>query len=175
MFINVAQLLKEPIDAKRVYSLEALVDKDNEYALRGNVTLTRTNQSILVSGEISAIIRGICARCLKDTSVPLKFNIEDEFYPMTDIISGKHLHTDPDDFVIDSDNILDLGEAIEQYIILMAPTKLLCRPDCLGIFPSYGQEPSRNGSQNQSKAIDSRLEKLEQLRKESRVKNGTTS
>ncbi len=95
--------------------------------------------------------------------------MEEEFFPVIDITSGTHLHPPPDEFTIAENHILDLNEAIRQYIIMNTPTRLLCRPDCPGICPVCGQELARGDCGHASGLHDSRWDKLTQLEKESKI------
>jgi len=65
----------------------------------------------------------------------LELNIEEEFYPISDVTTGSMLDepAEIDDFIIDEHLILDLSEAVRQYALLAIPMKPLCRADCQGI------------------------------------------
>ncbi len=45
---------------------------------------------------------------------------------------------DPDAFLIDPHQILDLTEALRQYRVMAEPMQPLCQPDCLGLCPRCG-------------------------------------
>ena len=169
MQINVAQLLKEPVGTKRVYKIDETTDNDDENRVIGEATLTRTNLGILLTGEISANVKGTCTRCLGEACVKVTFNMEDEYFPIVDINTGAHLHPDLDEFTIDDSHILDLEEAIRQYIIMATPTKILCRQDCPGICPVCGHEFAKGNCQHKNRPYDRRWERLLQLEKESKV------
>ncbi len=169
MQINAAQLLKEPVGAERNYKIDELAGENNDNRVSGEVSLIRTNRGILVTGKLDADIKGICSRCLGEAYKRITFHMEDEYFPLIDIISGVHLHPAPEDFIIDNSHVLDLNEAIRQYIIMSTPTKLLCRPDCPGICPVCGHELARGNCSHTSGSSDHRWDKLEQLKKESKV------
>ena len=170
MQINVAQLLKEPVGAKRSYKIDETAGENSEDHVEGEVNLTRTNKGILVTGKLNADICGACSRCLGPACVHSTLNIEDEYYPVIDIHSGAHMKVEPDDFTIDNNHILDLNEAIRQYIIMATPTKLLCNPDCPGICPVCGHELAKGIASTAIRPYDHRWDKLAQVRKkESKV------
>ncbi len=169
MQINVAQLLKEPLGTVRSYRIGELAGENNENHVEGDVNLTHTDRGILVTGKLTADIKSICSRCLGEACKQIIIVLEDEYFPVIDINSGVHLHTEPEDFTIDNTHILDLSEAIRQYIIMSTPTKLLCRPDCPGICPVCGQEFARGDCSHRDKSYDQRWAKLVQLEKESKV------
>jgi uncharacterized protein len=169
MQINVAQLLKEPVGSKRSYGIDELAGENNENHVEGEVKLTRTNRGILVTGELTADIKGSCSRCLGPACVRTTVRLEEEYFPIIDIDSGAHVKVEPDAFTIDNNHILDLDEAIRQYIVMATPTKLLCKTDCPGICPVCGQEFARGDCMHRNKPQDHRWDKLAELEKESRV------
>jgi uncharacterized protein len=137
MQINVSQLLKEQVGSTRDYKINGMVDVvDNGIGspVQGEVKLTRTNRSILVKGKFYISVEATCARCLNLFSCPLVLNIEEEYFPALDILSGNSLPSpdEPGSFTIDEHQILDLTEAIRQYALMAMPMKPLCREDCAG-------------------------------------------
>jgi len=169
MQINVAQLLKEPVGAKRNYKIEELAGENGENSVKGNVELIRTSRGILAAGKFTADIKGSCSRCLGDLMKQISFIMEEEFFPVIDITSGVHLHPPPEEFTIADNHILDLNEAIRQYIIMATPTKLLCRLDCPGLCPVCGQELAHGDCGHASRPADRRWDKLAHLEKESKI------
>jgi uncharacterized protein len=169
MQINVAQLLKEPVGGKRSYRMDEPAGENNEDHVEGEITLTRTNRGILVTGDLTAYIKGSCSRCLGPAHVKTELHIEDEYLPVIDIVSGAHLKPEPDALTIDNNHILDLDEAIRQYIITATPTKLLCKEDCPGMCPVCGHELAKGDCGHSGKARDHRWDKLVELEKESKV------
>jgi len=169
MQINVAQLLKEPVGAKRNSIIDELAGENSENHVKGNIELIRTSRGILAAGKFTADIKGSCSRCLREAEKQISFMMEEEFFPVIDIVSGTHLNPPPEEFTIDANHILDLNEAIRQYIIMTIPTRLLCRPGCPGICPVCGQEFACGDCGHASQAYDRRWDKLVQQEKESKI------
>jgi uncharacterized protein len=169
MQINVAQLLKEPVGAKRNYEIDGLAGENDGNHVKGNIELIRTSRGILAEGRFTADIKGSCSRCLAEVKKQISFIMEEEYFPAIDISSGTRLNPPPDEFAITENHILDLNEAIRQYIIIATPTRLLCRPGCPGICPVCGQELARGDCGHASRPHDSRWDKLTQLEKESKA------
>lgn len=168
MQINVAQLLKEPVGAKRSYKIDELAGENDENHVTGEIDLIRTNRGILVMGTLVTEIIGSCARCLGPAHIPVTFTMEDEYFPMIDICSGEHLKASADECTISENHILDLYEAIRQYIIMATPTKILCKPECQGLCPVCGKEIAKGDCGHGNKSYDHRWDKLVQ-EKESKV------
>ncbi len=141
MQINVSQQLKGPVGSIRKYELSEVVDISNGSNLvEGEIELTRTDRGILARGTLDTEVELTCGRCLRLFNVNLTFGIEEEYFPTIDIVTGAPLASpdEPDSFIIDEHNILDLTEAISQYALLAIPMKPLCHPDCAGLCPLCG-------------------------------------
>ena len=139
MYFNAAQLLKEPIGSSRSHQIDELFGKDGINSIKGEVTLTRTNRGIIAMGKMVADVSMPCSRCLNLADYQVSFDLADEFLPKPDTHGSPSLTEDNDSFTIDHNNILDMSEAIRQYVLLAIPIKPLCSPDCAGICPSCGR------------------------------------
>jgi len=141
MRINVSQQLKASIGSIRNYEVNGIVDiTGGESMVQGRVRLMRTDRGILVKGTLHAEVEVTCSRCLSLFGCPLTLNIEEEYFPTTDVVSGASLplSEEPGCFTIDKYHILDLTEAIRQYALMIIPMKPLCREDCAGLCPNCG-------------------------------------
>ncbi len=133
---NVAQLEKAPIGATRDYQLDdTLTVEGREIAVKGELKLTRTNRSVLAQANLRTAVPLECCRCLGEYECPLEVKFEEEFFPQLDVTSGLPVDVEDEEenFTVDEHHVLDLSEAIRQYIILTQPMKPLCRMDCPGI------------------------------------------
>lgn len=164
--INVSQQLKEPIGARRSYPVNDIVDIAGINSMvHGEVRLTRTEQSILVEGTLYTALRSTCSRCLSLFNCPLTLNIEEEYFPTTDVVSGASLTLpeEPGYFTIDEHHTLDLTEAVRQYALLAIPMKPLCREDCAGLCPSCGHNLNQGPCNCQPQEADPRWSELGKL------------
>jgi uncharacterized protein len=163
---NVSQLLKSPLGTTRKYEVDETVRiGGNTPQVCGEVTMLRTNRGILVRGKLETEIELTCSRCLTVFRQPVTLKIEEEYFPTIDILTGTAVSVpedEPDAFVIDQSNILDLSEAIRQYGLLAIPIKPLCRENCAGLCPTCGTNFNVK-SCNCPPIIDPRLEKLRGL------------
>ena len=78
MRINVAQLIKEPVGATRNYRIDNNMADEGVDSVKGNLILIRTNRSILVTGILTASVRGICNRCLEEARCAYNYKLEEE-------------------------------------------------------------------------------------------------
>jgi uncharacterized protein len=169
--INVAQLLKQPSGASRSYDLVADirgldVDIAPRSPLRGTVELLRTGQGILVMAQFRVELALICAHCLEPFTLAVSFELQENFRPLVDILTGAKLPTAPGEdeaTLIDERHILDLSEVLRQEIILATPLYPICREDCAGICPHCGQNLNEGTCDCRESYIDPRWEALRHL------------
>ena len=168
MQINVSQLLQEPVGTTRDYRVSEVIDSagdGNGYLVRGELRLLRTHRSILVKGTLYTDIGFTCGRCLNLFSSPLTLNIEEEYIPTVDVVSGAPLPLPEDSvsFTIDEHHVIDLDEAIRQYILLAIPMKPLCREDCAGLCLTCGHDLNEGPCKCPAPEVDPRWSKLTKL------------
>jgi len=142
---NVAQLLKSPVGVVREYDIEATVpslaqDVHLVSVVMGRVRLTRLKSGILAQGHFSVETELSCDRCLRLFSLPIEFDLEEQFAPVIDVNTGKWLQIEESDpaLLIDVHHILDLEEVFRQAIYLSLPMHPVCRVDCRGLCPQCG-------------------------------------
>ena len=125
----------------------------------------RTDRGILAKGTLHTEIEATCSRCLSSFSCPLALNIEEEYFPTVDVVSGARLAVpdEPGCFTIDEHHTLDLTEAICQYAILAIPMKPLCREDCAGLCPSCGHNLNHGPCDCPPQEMDPRWSELSKL------------
>ena len=168
MQINVSQLLREPIGATRDYEIDGVADVGGDagdYAVKGACHLLRTQRSILVKCGLAMETGLVCSRCLGRFRHPLKIKFEEEYFPTVDVVSGVPL-PQPEEastFTIDEHHILDLTEAVRQYVLMSIPMKPLCDADCAGLCPQCGKNFNQGSCDCPSPDIDPRWSELTKL------------
>ncbi len=165
MQINVSQLLKASVGSVRNYEVNETINVAGSHILQGEVELMNTDQSILVKGTLSTSIEATCSRCLSLFNYPLTLKIEEGFFPATDVISGASLPLleEPDSFTIDERFVLDLTEAVYQYMMMAIPMKPLCRQDCAGLRLHCGHNLNQGISDGRLLDIEPCLSQLHKV------------
>jgi len=164
--LNVSQQLKEPIGSIRNYAVSEVVDvAGGDSPVQGEIGLMRTDRGILAKGRLHTEVGLTCSRCLSLFNYPLTLNIEEEYFPTTDVATGATipLPDEPGCFTIDEHNILDLTEAIRQYALLAIPMKPLCAQDCAGLCPTCGCNLNLAPCNCPTRPADPRWSKLSNL------------
>ncbi len=170
MQFNVSLLMREPIGSRRQYQVDeqfSPVDgEDLAVAVQGPVSLLRTDRGILAIAEFHSVAGGECARCLRSARYPMTLQIEEEFLPRLDPITGGPLPDpdDPDAFMIDTQHVLDMTEAARQAWLLALPMQVLCRDDCAGLCPDCGADRNAGDCGCKQGPIDVRWAALVRLR-----------
>ncbi len=164
--INVAQLLKEAIGASRHYQLREISEGSLSPWIRGDITLTRSREGILVKAIITTQIEAVCSRCLIPFNLGINFSLEEEFLPTVDVFTGLPLAIpkESENFLIDGNHILDLSEALRQYFLLAIPLKPLCQPNCAGLCSVCGYNLNLGTCSCLREVRDQRWSKLKELR-----------
>lgn len=167
---NVAGLLGETSGAVRDYAVSGVtVDGGEDFTLaepiEGRVHLGRTNRGLLVDADFSTTLATQCARCLRDITVPLAFEIHDEALPAIDIHSGRALAISPEDeelgvIHLTAHHELDLEQPIREAILLALPIAPLDREDCPGLCVVCGLPLDEGDHDHPDDEIDPRLEAL---------------
>lgn len=162
---NVAQLLKEPTGATRTYEINTKtigqLDDDVIFVspIIGLVKFLRTGSDILVGGTLETIIRKSCGRCLVTFTAPIVIELEEQFYPTIDVMTGSALPLpgDADEANrISEQHTLDLTEVVRQGFLLESDDILYCRPDCKGLCPHCGQDRNTEPCNCEAERIDLR-------------------
>ena len=168
MEINVSQLLQATVGTTRDYQESEVIDIAGDgkgRLVQGEVRLMRTNRSILVKGALRTEVELTCSRCLSLFSSPLTLDIEEEYIPTVDVVSGVPLvlSEEPGSFTIDEHHVIDLTEAIRQYTLLAIPMKPLCREDCAGLCQHCGYNLNQGQCSCPAQEVDPRWSELTKL------------
>ena len=160
MLYNVAQLLKESVGSTRSYNIDETVLIDGAAAPiypRGQLSLMRTDKGIWVNSNVAVRELVLCSRCLTGFSYPLSLVIQEEYLPTVDVNTGRTLHV-PElaegSFTIDHRHVLDLREALRQYVIASRPIKSLCYEECRGLCPACGADRNQGPCSCREEAVD---------------------
>jgi uncharacterized protein len=167
---NVAGLLGETSGAVRDYAVAGVtVDGGDDFtlasAIDGRVHLGRTNRGLLVDADFTTTLATECARCLREITVPLAFEIHDEALPAIDLHSGRVLTISPEDdeagvIRLTDHHELDLEQPIREAILLALPIAPLDREDCPGLCIVCGLPLDEGDHDHPDDEIDPRLEAL---------------
>lgn len=124
---NVAQLLREPMGARREVSFtEPSLALDDTLTLRdisGTVRFTRTATGVWANAKAHGTVGLTCVRSLEAFDQPVDVEFNDEFHSVIDVMNGGTLPEplEDDPFMLDELHLADIGEAIREYTLIALP------------------------------------------------------
>jgi len=154
----------------RVYEIDELPLDDTELRLlepaevRGRIR--REGEEVELRGELRTKLEAACSRCLKPVVVPINARFAERFVPAVSWRAEEQhelLEVDLNLAVFDGEAI-ELDDLVREEILLDLPGHVLCSDDCKGLCPICGSDKNLASCDCDSREIDSRWEKLENLR-----------
>jgi len=167
MKLNISELQKNP-GAKERFEF-VLTDLPEGSTVRiakpalvqGEVV--NTGQGLELKAHVLTALTAACDRCLDEISIPLEFDIEEEYVHQAQLGEDSE-EGEPAMTLTYSDDWLDLAEAVKENLVLNLPMRTVCEPECPGICPSCGKNLKEGPCQCQKLDVDPRLAILAQLK-----------
>lgn len=125
-----------------------------------DLRLESVMEGVLVSGTVTAVLVGECARCLDPVRDSLTVRVQ-ELYAYPD--SATDATTQDETGRLEGD-LLDLEPAVRDAVVLALPLTPLCRTDCTGLCADCGERLDDLPPDHRHDATDSRWAALAQLR-----------
>jgi uncharacterized protein len=141
---NVSELLKSAPGAARQVTIDEPhprlgPDLQVTRPIQGTARLLRTQNGIVVRSRLATTVNLDCARCLDPVERDLTIDLDEEFRPSVHILTGAPLEAPEDEALrIDERHLLDLTEAVRQYLATSIPLQPLCSTSCQGLCPVCG-------------------------------------
>jgi uncharacterized protein len=129
--------------------------------IRVLVKLNKFGNNISCRVDLSTAAHFTCDRCLSEFDKKINEKFELLFY-----LGQKDLETDEEYIIHLSPEVkeLDIDPHIQEVLILVLPMKQLCREECKGICAGCGVDLNSEECQCKEKPVDTRWDKLVQLR-----------
>ena len=122
----------------------------------GEITVSVTEDGVLVEGELTALTQLECTRCL----APYKEVLEINF---TELYSHDTGQEDIGQTRLPPDGMIDLRPLLREYALLDIPIRHLCSADCKGLCPVCGVNRNEKDCGHKQETIDPRMAKLKEL------------
>lgn len=154
----------------QVYEVGQLSFDDSDVRLtrpvevRGRVR--RRNGEAELTGELHTQVSIPCGRCLKSVDFPIAVNFDERFVNAVSWRNEEQHELQSEDLnlsVFDGETI-DVDDLVKEEILLALPGHLLCNEECKGLCPVCGIDRNAGTCNCETKPIDSRWEKLKDLR-----------
>lgn len=161
--INVAEIQKKLVGEKKLkFELDAkeLEISPEELMLLSPVqlegTMSNVGDVLLLKAAMTAEVKRMCGRCLKEFTAETRAEVLDKFYPQG------VAKLDDDAFVYDSD-VIDITEPLRESLLLAEPIQALCKEDCRGLCPVCGADLNDGDCGCDRVTVDPRLAALKQF------------
>ena len=143
MIFNLSGLLSGTLGESRQHEIEneqlTVADRLLTH-INGPIYLIRTDRTVILDADITAMTQETCSRCLEAASVNIRVKMDEEFYPLNmDLMDHIDSNDQDNDYyydpalIIDKRNFLDLTEGLSQALVAAIPIAPLCKDECLGI------------------------------------------
>ena len=100
--------------------------------LQGTLQFTRVSEGLLVQGDLDALVKAECTRCLTSFWAPIAMQLEDIIgLPGAELTLKQPVR-------VNDDGWADLAPLVREYAWLGLPSSPVCGPDCRGICPECG-------------------------------------
>ena len=139
MDFKVATLLKLSSGNKKLETVSASFQVEwlrRSCYIDGTVLLTKTDVGIWVSAHLKANNIAECGSCLEEYKESIPLEIEEEYFPLFNLLTGERNEIEgiyEENFYILEDNVLDLSDAVSQYLSLQSPINRKCVENCRGL------------------------------------------
>jgi uncharacterized protein len=154
----------------RVYGINELSLDDREVRLtdpaKVHGRISGKGNEVELSGELSASIEAPCGRCLRPVRLPVHSEFAERFVPAVSWRTEEQheLHEEDLNLAVFDGEAIDLDDVVREEILLALPGHILCREDCKGLCSTCGIDRNVSSCQCESEVIDSRWNKLKELR-----------
>ncbi len=139
----------------------ALVGVPRDAELDLKLRLESVSEGVLVSGRVTAPVRGECGRCLRPISDTVDVSIQ-ELYAYEH--SATVETTDEDEVGRLQGDLIDLEPALRNAVVLALPNHPLCREDCPGLCPRCGVPLDELPGDHRHEQVDPRWAALSKLK-----------
>ena len=128
--------------------------------------IRRKKEEVELRGKLTTRVAVACARCLKSVEFPVEVEFTERFTSAVAWKNEEQHELEPEDLdlaVFDGQG-LELDDLVKEEIVLAMPGHTLCKESCQGLCPSCGTDLNESSCGCAANKIDSRWEKLKDLR-----------
>ncbi|CAN5570558.1 YceD family protein [soil metagenome] len=162
LLVNAAELLRRPGSDRELALTVPLVELgvvdpsrfDDDAEVTVSLRLDSLSDGIVVHGVLHTPWRGVCRRCLVETSGVADSGVHELYQKVV---------TAADAFQMVGDQ-LDLRSVVRELVLLDAPLTPLCRPDCAGLCPTCGVDRNTTTCECEPPPVDPRWAALDVLK-----------
>jgi len=164
---NVGTLLQESVGSRREIRFEvgnlSARPAEGDLNFYGLAEMVKIQQGILVSAKFTVSdVPMDCSACLAEFYKEINIEFQEEYLPTHDLQTNRPIPADEDVFRIDNRMILDVTEAVRQYVETAIPIAPKCREICAGICSLCGQDLNQTTCACDSSELDNQFGPLKE-------------
>ena len=132
--------------------------------VRGQIR--RKGGEVELTGNLETTLETVCARCVKPVAIPFSADFDERFATSVSWRAEEQYELASEDLnisIFDGADI-DLDQFVREQVVLAKPAQVLCREDCQGLCPVCGVDRNTSACKCEAQQVDSRWEKLKDLR-----------
>ena len=172
LLLDVSQMREAQARVDRTYAPEALPSDVDVYRITAPITLRcdvrKNRQHYRLVGRLQTTLELVCCRCLDAFPLAVNEALEVLFLPQSENTGEGEQAVEDDDLstAYYVDQVLDLGQLIQEQLYLVVPMKPLCGEGCKGLCAVCGMNLNTATCPGHPGGVDPRLAVLEQLKKD---------
>jgi uncharacterized protein len=172
LLFDVSQMREAQARVDRTYAPEALPSDADVYRITAPIGLRceirKNRQHYRLVGRLQTTLELVCSRCLEGFPLEVNEALEVLFLPVSENAGEGERAVEDEDLstAYYRDQVLDLGQLMQEQFYLVVPMKPLCGEGCQGLCPVCGINLNTGTCPGHPGGLDPRLAVLEQLKKD---------
>ena len=168
MILHLSHVRQPETEVARRYEPEAFAGRSNQVRVITPVSLAvrvhKDRDRFRLVGKVSTVLELSCSRCLEPFQQPVEAEFDVRYLPQSEN-SGEEREIEEDDLTeaFYRDDVIDLGQLMDEQFYLALPMKPLCREACKGLCPNCGTNLNDTTCDCQVRWEDPRLAGLKAL------------
>ena len=168
MILELSAIRQPETLVSRRYEPSAFEGRFTDFRVVSPVALTarvhKDRDRFRLVGTVSGRLELSCGRCLEPFELPVEASFDVRYMPQSEN-TGDEREVEEDDLSVAfyRDEVIDLGQLMEEQFYLAVPMKPLCREACKGLCPSCGANLNEETCGCQVRWEDPRLAGLKAL------------
>ena len=162
---------EEPASLASYLETLSRIDFGFKGPLDSKASITRAGQSILIKGEVKAVLQLRCVRCLKEFSYPLSSGFEVTLLPLPleETSGSEEVELGEEDMESGffEGGEIHLSEIACEQVFLEIPLQPLCQEDCKGLCPVCGKDLNLSACDCGKETFESGFSALRKLKLDS--------
>ena len=144
MLLDLTQIRQPETELVRRYDPSQFEGRGNQFRIAAPVDLRikihKDKERFRLVGTVSTVLELTCSRCLEPFPMPVNASFDLRYLPHAENVAGSSEEVEDEDMseAFYRDDVIDLGQLMEEQFYLALPMKPLCQADCKGLCSHCG-------------------------------------